>query len=746
MLENLARTVSRRPRGVVALSCLVFLALTAVAAGVVDALSLNRYEAPGSESLAAREALAASGRGSPNVAVLVEPAAGDPARIDDPAVATAARDLARGLEAVPGVGDVWSAWEDGAPDTLASDDRTAGLVLAWAPGDADQVRGTVLPAIEERVLAAVPQDGPVTATLGGGDQVFRVVADQARTDFLRAELVVIPLVGLLLWAVYRRLGVALVTLATGVLAVVGTLAALRGMAAVTEISTFASNIALVMGIGLGVDYGLFMVYRFREELTAGVDVRGAVRQAVRVAGRTIAFSGLTVGAALAVLLVFPFPFLSSFAYAGIAVVLSALLASLVFLPAALTLLGRRVLSRGAPPDGAFWRRTVERVTARPLAWGGAGLAVLVLLGAPALGVSFGAPDDRVLPTGSPVRAMYDTIRADFRTEEADALQVVLPDADAADDESVAAFAARLSGLPGVERVDSAVGSSAGGEAAVPSGADAASRFALADGGTWLSVLPTGQTLADDPTGLVATVRATAPPPALGAALVGGYPADLTDYRDGVAERLPLVAALVVVVTLLVLFAMTGSVVVPAIAGLLNVLSLAVMFGVLVAGFQDGLLSGILGFEATGTIEPSIPLLMFCIAYGLSMDYQVFLLSRVQEDYLRTGDALGAVPRGVGRSAPLVTAAAVILAASFAVYATSGITFLQQLGIGMAVAVLVDATVVRGVLLPAALSLAGDVAWWSPAPLRRLARRWRLGEAGPPADERVPVPDLVGGRA
>lgn len=742
MLETLARIVSRRPRAIVALTCLVFLALTAAAAGVVDALSLNRYEAPGSESLAAREALAASGRGSPNVALLVEPAGGH-ATIDDPAVTSAARDVARALEGVPGVGDVRSAWEDGAPDTLASDDRTSGLVLAWAPGDADHVRGTVLPAVEERVLAAAPRDGPVTATLGGGDQVFRVVADQARTDFLRAELVVIPLVGLLLWAVYRRLGVALVTLATGLLAVVGTLAALRGLAAVTEISTFASNIALVMGIGLGVDYGLFMVYRFREELAAGDDVADAVRRAVRAAGRTIAFSGLTVAAALAVLLVFPFPFLSSFAYAGIAVVLSALLASVVFLPAALTLLGRRVQPRGAPADGAFWRRTVERVIARPLAWGGAGLAVLVLLGAPALGVSFGAPDDRVLPSGSPVRAMYDTVRADFRTEEADALHVVLPDAAASSDESVAVFADQLSALPGVDRVDSAAGSSVRGAAVAPSGADGGSRFTLDDGGTWLSVLPTGETLAADPTGLVAAVRAAEPPPELGAALVGGYPADLADYRDGVAERLPLVAALVVLVTLVVLFAMTGSVVVPAIAGLLNVLSLSVMFGVLVAGFQEGLLSGVLGFEATGTIEPSIPLLMFCIAYGLSMDYQVFLLARVQEEYLRCGDALAAVPRGVARSAPLVTAAAVILAASFAVYATSGITFLQQLGIGMAVAVLVDATIVRGVLLPAALGLVGDTAWWSPAPLRRLARRWRLGEAEPPAAAPAAPPVLVG---
>ncbi|MCK9795892.1 MMPL family transporter [Isoptericola sp. 4D.3] len=743
MLENVARTVTRRPRTVVVATALVFLVLAVAAAGVMDALSLNRYEAPGSESLEARQTLGQSGRGSPNVAILVEPA-DDGATVDDPAVAAAALEIADDLSAVPGVEDVWSAWDPGAPDTLASEARTSGLVLAWAPGDADHVRGTVLPTIEEGVVDAAPADGPVDVTLGGGDEVFRVAAAQARTDFLRAELVVVPLVGLLLWAVYRRLGVALATLATGLLAVVGALAALRAVAAVTEVSTFASNIALVMGIGLGVDYGLFVAYRFREELGAGGDVRAAARRAVRVAGRTVAFSGVTVGASLAVLLVFPFPFLSSFAYAGIAVVASALLASVAFLPAVLVLLGRRVLAPGDPGEGAFWQRTAGRVAARPVVWGGAGLAVVLALGAPALGIVFGAPDDRVLPSGTPVRAMYDTIRSDFRTEEADALQVVLPGAppDAA---ALSRYAARLSGLPGVERVDSASGSFVAGDR-VGTGSRDPDRYTLGDGGTWLSVLPTGETLAEAPTELVRTVRDTPPPATWGDAVVGGYPADLTDYRDGVTERLPLVAGLVVLVTALVLFAMTGSVVVPALAGVLNGLSLSVMFGVLVAGFQQGLLEGVLGFEATGTLEPSIPLLMFCVAYGLSMDYQVFLLARVQEDHLRTGDARGAIARGIGRSAPLVTAAALILAASFAVYATSGITFLQQLGVGMAVAVVVDATVVRGLLLPAALGLAGEAAWWSPAPLRRLAPRWRLGEREAAVEAPAAVPVRVEERA
>jgi RND superfamily putative drug exporter len=314
--------------------------------------------------------------------------------------------------------------------------------------------------------------------------------------------------------------------------------------------------------------------------------------------------------------------------------------------------------------------------------------------------------------------MYDTIRADFATEEADAVQVVAPDLAPS---GVAGYAAALSRIDGVLRVDSAAGAFAGG---VRVGEVMPSRFVGVGGGTWLSVLPTGERLASDPTGLVADVRAM---PAPAPVLVGGYPAEVADYRAGVVERLPLVAALIVLVTFVVLFLMTGSVVAPVKASVLNLLSLTVMFGVLVWGFQEGGLAWLLGFTPTGVIEPSIPILMFCFGYGLSMDYEVFLLARIKADFDRTGDVVGSVPRGIARSAPLVTAAAMILAASFAVYATSEVTFLQQLGIGMALAVLVDATVIRGVLVPAAMALAGSANWWAPAPLRRLHERIGLRE-------------------
>lgn len=729
------RLVTSAPRRLLIAAVLLTAVLGAVAAGTIDALTLNRYEAPGSESVAARDALADEfGTGSPNVALLVTATSGT---VDDPDVTAAGRRLTADLAAEAAVGDAWSYWSEGAPSTLAATDGRHALVLAWVPGDADHVRRDVLPGIEERFAGA---DGPIEVTLGGGDQVFRDVADQARADFLRAEVVIVPLIALLLWAVYRRLSLALVTLGVGIFSAVGALAILRAVTSFTEVSTFASNIALIMGIGLGVDYGLFITYRFREELADGVSVPEAVRRAVSKAGRTVAFSAATVAAALAVLFVFPYPFLTSFAYAGIAVVMTAAIGSIVILPASLMLLGHRATRRSptAAAGSRFWHRTAAAVMRRPVLTGAAALAAVLALAEPALTTSFGAPDDRILASSEQaVRQMYDTIRADFATEDADMIQVVAPDAGAASD--VGPYAAELSGLPGVERVDSAAGAYRSGERVGPPGPIGAERFTSADG-TWLAVVPTGDRLADDPSGLVDEVRAA---PAPFEVFVGGYPADLADYRDGVVERLPLVAVLVLAATFVVLFLMTGSIVAPLKASILNLLSLAVMGGVLVWGFQDGGLSGLLGFVPTGQIEPSIPLLMFCVAYGLSMDYEVFLLSRIKDDYDKTGDVLGSVPRGIARSAGLVSAAALVLAVSFAVYTTSEVVILQQLGVGMAVTVIVDATVIRGVLMPAFMRLAGRANWWAPGPLRRLHDRVGLRENDDDAPARIPAASLSG---
>ncbi|MBO3679926.1 MMPL family transporter [Streptomyces sp. NEAU-YJ-81] len=717
----LGTVIARRARWIVVIGVGIALIAALVGAGTLNALSLNRFEAPGSESMRVRDALAEEyGTGSPNIALLVTARDGT---VDGAKAAAAGASLTRELADYPGVGDAWSYWTRGAPATLRGADGRQALVLAHAPGDANQVRRELLPDL----VAEFTRTGEVVRVeVGGGDEVFRQTMERARQDFLRAELVILPLVLLLLWWVYRRPSAALVTVGIGLFAVLGSLALLRGVVAFTDISTFASNIALVMGIGLGVDYGLFVIFRFREELRRGADVPEAVARTVRGAGRTVVFSGVTVAASLSVLLAFPFPFLSSFAYAGVAVVLAAVSGATVLLPAALALLGRRVERRGPvrPETAGFWFTTATRVMRRPLLLGGAALAVLLLLGSPFLGVRFGLPDDRVLPASAPARQMYDQVRDGFTVEESDAVQVVAP---AGNGGSVGAYAAELSGIEGVVRVDSAAGSYADGlRVTSPSGVS----YDAEDGtGTRLAVMPSSARLDADATGLVRDVRAV---PAPFAVEVGGYPAELTDYRDGVTDRLPLVAGLIVAVTFVVLFLMTGSVVAPLKASVLNVLSLSVMFGALVFVFQDGHLSGLLGFTPTGVIEPSIPILMFCVAYGLSMDYEVFLLSRIKEEYDRTGDAIGSVPRGIARSAPLVTAAAVILAVSFAGYATGDVVFLKQLGVGMALAVIVDATLIRGVLVPAFMRLAGRANWWAPGPLRRLHHRIGLTERPAPA--------------
>ncbi|RXZ71521.1 MMPL family transporter [Agromyces albus] len=735
----IGRSVSRFPKSVVAASVAVFIVFAALAVTAIESLSLNRYDAPGSESVAARELLAERFKtSSPNIAVLVEAKQGD---VDDADVAVAGAGLTEQIAAFDGVGDAWSYWSPDGPASLASNDRDSALILAWAAGDADHVRGELLPELEAEVIAGA-DDAAIAVHLGGSDEVFRAVAEQARTDFLRAELIILPLVIGLLWLVYRRLSAALVTMAVGLFSVAGSLAILRIVSEFTDISTFASNIALVMGIGLGVDYGLFMTYRFREELAAGREVADAVRAAVRAAGRTIVFSGATVAAALAVLFVFPFPFLSSFAYAGIAVVVTAVIGSTVLLPAALRLLGHRVArperttsagTAAAAPEQGFWYRTATRVMRRPALAGGLGLVVLLALGAPALATNFGPPDDRILRATQPVRAMYDTIRSDFAAEDADSVYIVT---ESATDAAIAEYAESASLLGGIQRVDAATGAYVDGERIGDPGPFGVDRFRDGDA-AWISVLPTTERLAADPIDLVSDIRALDAP---FDAIVGGYPAELADYRAGVLERFPLVAGLILLVTFVMLFIMTGSVVAPLKASILNLLSLSVMFGVLVWGFQEGGLSGILGFAPTGTIEPSIPLLMFCIAYGLSMDYEVFLLARIKEDYDRTGDVVASVSRGIARSAPLVSAAALILAISFAVYATSEVTFLQQLGIGMALAIVVDATIIRGVLVPAFMRLAGRANWWAPPFLRRFHDRfgWRdePEHAGTPAPARA----------
>ncbi|KOX10084.1 MMPL family transporter [Nocardiopsis sp. NRRL B-16309] len=718
LLSRLGGGVARRPGRVIVLSAVLALVGLLLAVGTMDRLLLSRFESPGSESLRVEEALETEfGTGKHHFLLLVTARQGT---VDDDAVAEAATAVERELAAREGVAEVASYWSRGDSPAMRSEDGTQALVTVRMEGTVTEART----ALAEISPDFTRRDDVISVAVGGGDEVFRQAAAQAQADFVRAELIILPLVFVLLLVLYRRVSVAALTLAMGLFSVVTTLALLRGVTYLTDVSTFAANLTLVMGIGLGVDYSLFVINRFREELARGRAVPEAVRISVARAGRTVAFSGLTVAVALSCLVLFPFPFLRSFAYAGVGVVLTSVFAALVILPAALAKVGHRVRPKREPrADSGWWHTMSLRMMRRPLLYGIPALGLVLLLASPVVQLDFGLPDARVLPQGTSSRDVQDRIEADFAQEEMDAVQVLtdLPgrEADAAE---IDAYATALSEVEGVHQVDALTGGYADGRALSGPQPDAVERFGSAEA-TWFSVVPEAEAL-DDVAGLIDRIRDV---PAPAETEIGGYPADLTDFREALLGQVPLVFGLILAITFVILFLMTGSVLLPAKAIVLNVLSLAVMFGVIVWIFQEGNLSGVLGFTANGTLETTFPILMFCIAFGLSMDYEVFMMSRIKEEYDTTGDTTGAVAAGLQRSGPLVTAAAVILAASFATYASSSVLYLLMLAVGMAVVILVDATLIRAVLVPVFMRLAGRANWWAPAPLKRFQERYGIRE-------------------
>jgi RND superfamily putative drug exporter len=403
---------------------------------------------------------------------------------------------------------------------------------------------------------------------------------------------------------------------------------------------------------------------------------------------------------------------------------------------------RWTIFRRAPKetgDGA-WHRIATFVMRRPWPVAISVVVVLLLLGTPFLRATFGLPDDRVLPESATSRQVQDQIRANFSSQEAAALSIAAFEAGPAGGTREAAldrYAATLSSVDGVARVDAATGSYQGGRNVFPP-TEASARFSGRNG-TWLAVIPAVEPISEEGEALVHDVRSV---PAPFDTLVTGPSAELVDTQDSLLSRLPLAAAIIAVVTLVLLFLMTGSVLVPLKAIVLNLLSLTATFGAMVWIFQEGHFSDELGFTATGTLDTSMPILMFCIAFGLSMDYEVFLLSRIKEEHDRTGDNLASVAMGLERTGRIVTAAAALLAIVFIAFATSEITFIKMFGVGMALAVVMDATLIRAALVPAFMRLAGDANWWAPGQLRRLHDRIGLHEAADPVvvPEASPVID------
>jgi RND superfamily putative drug exporter len=535
-------------------------------------------------------------------------------------------------------------------------------------------------------------------------------------------------------------------LTLGILAIIGSFFVLRVIAGITQVSIFSLNLATAMGLGLAIDYSLFVTSRYREELRHGLSTKTAIVRAVETAGRTVVFSALTVASSLAALLVFPLSFLRSFAYAGVAVTVLAATGAVIVLPALLAVLGPRidtlVLWRRRPrTEGyGFWHRVATFVMRRPVVVGGAAIALLLVLGSPFLHIHFGLPDDRVLPKSASSRQVQEQIRTNFVSQEAGALELVA--ANAGNPNALApridTYAASLSRLSGVARVDAATGSFIAGTKVI--GPNPASARFVASTGTWLSVVPSVEPNSAAGEHLVHEVRDTQSPFPV---KVGGPSAQLVDSKASLFGKVPLAGGIIALVTFVVLFLMFGGVLVPVKALVLNLLSLTATFGAMVWIFQDGHLSGFLDFTPTGTIDTTTPLIMFCVAFGLSMDFEVFLLSRIKEEHDLTGDNIHSVAMGLERTGGIVTALAGIIAVVFLAFATSKITFIKLFGIGLAMAVVMDATVIRATLVPAFMRLAGDANWWAPPFLRRVYDRYGIHDTDISEREGVlPEPDRV----
>lgn len=720
MLSRLARFATAHARQVLVLTLLIVLAGAAYGSSAVAHLSSGGFTDASSPSTKADALLAQRfHQGDPNLVFLLQ----TPAGVNSPGARSVglalANDLAR-QRYVTGVASYWSAPPADRTGFVSTDGRSA-LVTARVLGD-DNIapkRGESLAQLYDGT-----RDG-VTVRAGGLTVADYQIGQQISHDLAIAEAVAVPLTLVALLLVFGSVVAALMPLAVGGVAIVGTLAILRLLTVFVPVSVYALNLTTALGLGLGIDYSLFILSRYREELRKGEQVPDAVQVAVRSAGRTVLFSSLTVGLSLAAMLVFPFYFLRSFAYAGMAVVAVAALGAVLVLPALLSALGGRVNAGDVRPllrrlfrlptrsegswEGGFWRRLSLAVMRRPVAFGGAVVALLVVLGAPFLSVRFGLPDDRVLPITASSHQVGNVLRNDFRQDSTDVLTIAMPDVGTASPAQLSSYAARLSLVKGAEEVISPEGTyisgTLTGNLSTP----------VVGGGTYLAL---ENNVNPDSNAGEDIVRAVRDVPAPAQALVTGLAARNLDSLNALGGLLPVALGLIALSTLVVLFAFTRSVLIPFKALVLNTLSLSATFGAMVWVFQEGHLSSLLGgVGATGYLNASMPVLMFCIAFGLSMDYEVFLLSRIKEEWDRSDRTVAAntaaVATGLERTGRIVTAAAALISIVFIAIATSQVSFIKLFGTGMALAVLMDATLVRGILVPAFMRLAGRANWWAP---------------------------------
>ncbi|MEV0676956.1 MMPL family transporter [Actinosynnema sp. NPDC050436] len=668
--------------------------------GVFDKLSQGGYDAPSSESARANQvAQDAFGRQGGDVVVVYD-------TVDEAQLGRIAAQLA----------------------TLPQD-----AVLQVQPPFPSPAAGKSLVAITlrgtdsnthvkqyEQIADRLAVDG-VAKQVGGLVPTQKAINDMSSSDLTKAEAVSLPIVLVLLVIIFGGLVAASLPVAVGGLSIMASLGVLHAVSLGAEVNSFAVNVASLLGLGMAIDYGLFMVGRFREELAAGRSTEDAVKRTVMSAGRTVVFSATLLVIALSGLLLFPHGFLKSLSYGGMSAVAIAAAVSLTLLPALLGILGPRVdklampWRKGKTPSERGWRRLAGRVMKRPVLFALPIVGVLVALGAPFLGVQFGEVTEKVLPEGNPARVAAETISRDFGGVASGGMKVVLTGDPAQAD--VQAFLARVGDVPGVGEVRIA---------------------AEPKDGVWL--LNAGlehDQLSDESKQALRDVRALAAPGS-GEVLVGGSTAMVADSLDAIKDKLPWMVLLLVGATFVLMFLAFGSVLLPIKAVVVSALSLSATFGVLVWVFQEGHGASLLGVTPA-PLESGIVVLMAAMVFGLSTDYEVFLLSRMVEARGRGASTEEAVTAGLAKTGRVITAAALLLIVVTGAFAFSQITMMRFVGVGMILALALDATVVRMLLVPAVLKLLGDAAWWAPGPLRRIQERLAIHEDAPPVEEeKVPA--------
>lgn len=702
MFDSLARLANGRAKRVGLFAIVFFLLAGALGGSVADRLDPYGAEDPDTETVKAMDRLEDAGLRVPAVIAVVQDAP-----IADPATKQRLVALEREVRERPDVASVTGYYDTRSPAFVSRDRQSTYFAVALkATGDKQ------LQEVGADIAEQLADDPGVV--VGGFAVAQEQVNKQVEEDLKKAELLAFPLLFLLSLLFFRSLVAALLPLMIGGLAIIGTFLILRVASEFASISIFALNLTTALGLGLAIDYSLFIVSRYREEIAKSGPGLESMRRVMATSGRTVFFSSLTVAAAMASLLVFPQRFLYSMGLGGALVALFAALISLTVLPAVLTLLGNRVnagapkfLQRRAEADArpaheGFWYRLSRFVMRRPIPIATLSALFLIVLGLPFLGIKFNTVDPTVLPESASARVAYDNVSKEFPPYHDTPIWVAFE----GDGPQAAKFAAEVRQVGGV--------------------AEVAPPRQLEPGVTAIQVVSQNPFVSDESQATVKAIRAL-PAPAGSTVLVGGATADFVDFQGSLAEHLPIALAIVILSTLVILFLMTGSVVLPIKSLIMNFLNLSAVFGLLVLIFQDGRLEGFLDYSSPGALEQTMPILLFAVAFGLSTDYAVFLLSRIKEARDNGASDSESVAIGLERTGRIVTAAALLFAVAMGAFATSQIIFIKENGVGTALAVLIDASIIRALLVPSLMELLGKWNWWAPAPLRRLHERWGISE-------------------